>query len=380
MKSENYFSILIPDGESYIILGVLRCLSLIKGIRLFVLSETRNTAVRHSRYITEFIHHPPSDSSEAWIDRINDVVDSRKIDVIMPVFEISSRKLIRHRTLLRNPDCFILPATLEIFNTAENKWLLAVHLAKHGIPGPTTLSANEYFGASDRAEKIPFPLLVKRVIGTGGGEGITRLNSQQELQNHFANIVPDASLVIQEYVEGFDLGCNVLCRNGEVLAYTIQRGTVFSPKAFTPQVGLRMIHHEKVLSQVKELMKSLEWSGVANVDMRYDQQKDQFLVLEINTRFWYTVLASALAGVNFPELYCRTVLNKTFQVPTYREIAYLNNKGLTQSIIKNPGIFFNPGLIFNNTPIRFQIRDWRMTLSHLFWSIGNRLSGRKRAA
>lgn len=375
-SSLNGLSILIPDGESYIILGVLRCLSMIEGIQLFVISETRNTAVRRSRYITEFIHCAPISRSDEWIEMINQISDSRNIDVILPVFEISSRKLIRHREMLRKPHSLLLPTTQEKFNTAENKWHLALHLAQNGIPGPISLSAEKYFGGADMPARIPFPLLVKRVIDTGGGEGITRFDCPEDLRQFFTDRLPDASMVIQEYVEGYDLGCNVLCKNGEVLAYTIQQGTVFSPKPFTPQVGLKMIHDERVIGQVKHLMHSLDWSGVANIDMRYDIRNDRFLILEINARFWYTVLASALAGVNFPELYCKTVLGRSFPIPAYQEIEYLNDKGLIQSIVKTPGILWTPGRIIKNTPLCFQIRDWRMTLSHLFWSLKNRIFGR----
>jgi predicted ATP-grasp superfamily ATP-dependent carboligase len=370
-------SILIPDGESYIILGVLRCLSLLGGIRLFVMSESANTAIRYSRFITEFIHYPKQDNPKEWIAQINALTTTHDIDIIIPVFEVSSRKLIQYRDLLLKPGSHLLP-NLRDFDVAADKRLLSLHLYENNLPCPLTINAARYFEARDPDTLPRFPLLVKPVKSFGGGEGIIRVNERDELLRLFDSHVPDESVILQEYVEGHDLGCNVICRDGEILAFTIQKGTIFSKKPFTPQVGLKMIHEEQVYHTVQKLMKSLNWSGVANVDMRYDPVKRQFLILEINPRFWYTVLASAIAGVNFPKLYCKTVLGENYPVPRYQEISYLNNKGLMISLRRRPWRVLILSRFWKYTPVPFQVRDLKMTVAHLTWSLKNILSGTAR--
>ena len=79
-------------------------------------------------------------------------------------------------------------------------------------------------------------------------------------------------------------------------------------------------------------MQTLNWSGVANVDVRFDYKTKQCMVLEINPRFWLSVEASEIAGVNFPYLYCLSSLNLDFEIPNYKHIKTLNLKGLSNKI------------------------------------------------
>ena len=98
---------------------------------------------------------------------------------------------------------------------------------------------------------------------------------------------------------------------------------------------------DKALELAKKLMKSLNWSGVANIDMIYDQERDLVQILEINPRYWLTTDASAIAGVNFPYLYCLNALGINFEVPAYSELNYLNLQGLVKSVSKDPRLLFN---------------------------------------
>jgi predicted ATP-grasp superfamily ATP-dependent carboligase len=53
-----------------------------------------------------------------------------------------------------------------------------------------------------------------------------------------------------------------------------------------------------LIEAIKKIMKSLDWSGVANIDCRYDEKEEIFKIIEINTRYWINVDASAIANVN----------------------------------------------------------------------------------
>ena len=121
----------------------------------------------------------------------------------------------------------------------------------------------------------------------------------------------------------------------------------------------------------KKLMKSLNWSGVANIDMIYDQERDLVQVLEINPRYWLTIDASAIAGVNFTYLYCLNALGVNFEVPAYSELKYLNLKGLVKSVRKDPLLLFNFKFIWNNTPFKFAIKDPIPMIYHFIWRTKN---------
>ena len=69
-------------------------------------------------------------------------------------------------------------------------------------------------------------------------------------------------------------------------------------------------------------MKKLNWSGIANIDLRYDELENNYKILEINPRFWGSVIGSLAAGINFPYLTCLTALGQTFEKPEYKNIFY----------------------------------------------------------
>ncbi|GAA4935223.1 hypothetical protein GCM10023314_04450 [Algibacter agarivorans] len=51
-------SILIPDGEIHVIMYVVNCFSLIKNVKIYVMSSVKNNHMKYSRLIENFIYYP----------------------------------------------------------------------------------------------------------------------------------------------------------------------------------------------------------------------------------------------------------------------------------------------------------------------------------
>jgi predicted ATP-grasp superfamily ATP-dependent carboligase len=64
------------------------------------------------------------------------------------------------------------------------------------------------------------------------------------------------------------------------------------------------------MNVAERLIRELGWSGVANIDMRLDAGHKIPLVLEINGRYWFTLLGALNAGINFPLLACEMCLGE----------------------------------------------------------------------
>lgn len=193
--------------------------------------------------------------------------------------------------------------------------------------------------------------------GFGGGYGIRVFNTKQDIYNHFDKNKFTYTNLVQEYIEGYDIDCSVLCKEGNILAFTIQKGNMIGKSEFVPQIGLDFLYEPELYRVVERLMKSLNWSGVAHIDMRYDKNDKQFKVIEINPRFWMSLNASLLAGVNFPYLYCLASMNEKFERPEYEFMKYVNLKGLVKMIRLKKSVLLKPGFIFNNTPLKLVLKD-----------------------
>jgi len=115
----------------------------------------------------------------------------------------------------------------------------------------------------------------------------------------------------------------------------------------------------------------LQWSGIANVDIRYDKTSNTYKVIEINPRFWINTDASVVAGINFPYLCCLLTLNAEIPEQKGAYITYYNLKGLTRQIGKQPGLLFNFGFLKKNTPLVFALKDPLPMVYKFFWRTKN---------
>ena len=366
---ERLTTILLLDGENYHLMAVLQCLSKVKNLKLVVISDKPTSSMRYSRFVWKYIHCPIN--TESWVNKVNDCIERYQIDVVMPISEDTLEGLILNRHKLHVKNKTLIPNTLKQLDTIRDKRLLALHLSDIGITPPAFWVPTKNCPDGSKVLRKHYPVLAKPAVTSGGGLGIVKIKNEEELDDFLAKHDSGKDYLIQEFIEGHDLGCNVICRDGEVMAYTIQVGNMFLKKAYTPQVGLDIVHNEKVIKIVRDLMRSLRWNGVANVDMRYDKLNGQYYVLEVNPRYWLTLLASCIAGVNFPWLYCQLVLNDKFQLPDYKEIDYWNLKRLPYRLKKEPMLLLRWKYLWKNTPLSYLVNDPIMTVYHYSWTLKN---------
>lgn len=348
------FSVLIPDGESLLIIYVVNCLCLIDNIKIYVLANTRKLPIRTSRHVHHISYYTKTDKPLEWISRINQEVETFDIDLVMPIFEDGIEIIAKYKEYLNQKKLVVLPDLIN-FQIANNKWLLSQHLHINNIPHPKT--SQFLTNICSQSQELKFPVIVKPTGNTSGGAGVNLIKDEGELDAYAQTIKNAKELIIQEYIEGYDIGCSVLCKEGSILAYTIQKAAMYEKNPFRPLLGVEFIDDEALLNTIKKLMESLNWSGVAHIDLRFDKNTNLFKVIEINPRFWGSLNASMAAGVNFPHLYCLASFGQLFVIPEYNQISYLNFKGLVYKIFKNISMIFDVKYIRNQTEVKFILKD-----------------------
>ncbi|GGZ68907.1 ATP-grasp domain-containing protein [Algibacter mikhailovii] len=353
-KNLKNISVLIPDGETHVLLYVVNCLSLEKGVDIYVISSKKKGYMKYSRFIKKYIYYPET-TTEDWIAHINSEVERHQIDIVLPIYYNGIKALLKNRNKLKYPDKLCDLPSLKNFSIAGNKGFLFLHLKKHNILCPDSLIVNQ--SHLPIVVNLSFPVIIKPVEDYGGGEGIAIVKTHEELINYFKANNFKCDTIIQEYIVGYDLCCNVLCKDGELIAHSIQKATVFRKGHLTPQIGFDFIENQDLIELTRNLMRSLNWSGIANVDLRFDEKNNVFKILEINTRFWLGTDASSIAGVNFPYLYCLSSLGQKPGSQQIIPMSYLSLEGLAKRFKKNPFFIFNLKYIFKYSPISFIIKD-----------------------
>ena len=355
MTKRDTFSVLIPDGESTLSLFAVMGLSQIKGLKIYVMSTHKGALVSSSKKINQFYYYENIKDENKWVYYVNDIVLNNKIDIIMPVDSDKIRFFSKNINDIPFGDKLTFLPEIKNFKIANNKDKLAKYLLDNKLPHPKTVSFKKTTLLN--TDLFNFPIIYKDLDSFGGGQGVRLFQNKNDLECFFRNSSKNHSYLIQEYIEGYDIDCSVLCKNGKILAFTIQKGILPGKNKFSPNVGVKFLYEEKLYQVVKNLMKSLNWSGVAHIDMRYDSVASEFKIIEINPRFWESLEASIAVGVNFPYLICAASLGKQFKIPEYKHVEYFNLLGLAKLIRKNVFFLFNFKLILKNTSLKFYKKD-----------------------
>ncbi|MFP4846867.1 ATP-grasp domain-containing protein [Winogradskyella sp. PE311] len=363
-------SILIPDSEDHkpLTLQVVRCLSIEKDITIFLMSSVKQNYLKYSRHVNHISYYKKTNDEE-WVSEINNQVEHHNIDIIMPVFDRGIETLIRNKNLVKDKNKLCVSPKLSNYNIARHKDSLYLHLIKHKLPTPKSIITKA--GAYESLKELNFPVIAKPVIGFSGGNGIQILNSNEDVKTYCKYVKYNCNSIYQNYIKGYDICCNVICDNGEVIAHTIQCVKSTHNTDLEPQTSFCFTKQPELLELIKKLMVSLDWTGVANIDCRYDENSKEFKIIEVNTRYWINIDASAIANVNFPYLHCLLTLSRKIYTKEYKTIPYLNLKGLVREVFKNPSMIFNYSYLKNNTSLVFVIKDPIPDLCRFVWRTKN---------
>jgi D-aspartate ligase len=300
-------SVLIPDAD--VQLPVARCLAASKQTLVYGFAREPAPHLRHSRFFAAVEEYHGQFNLNGWITRLSEIVVERQIDVVLPISEFAIRALSEHRRGLdfatKLPE---LPG-LGAFDTASDKAALAGFLERRSVRHPPTIVATCGTVSRDTFSALEFPVLAKPRFSSGG-VGIRRFETVTSLVAFLDEKPSGERWIVQNFVEGYDLAVNVICRSGTIVAATAQRVIQPSNEPFQPAIGVEVRDDPAAMGVAEQLVAELKWSGVANIDMRFDVRRRLPVVLELNGRYWLSLLGSLNAGINFPLLACEMCMGE----------------------------------------------------------------------
>lgn len=346
-------SVIIPDGEYVFALPVLRCLGN-QGHRVAVCSSDRWPPIRFSRFLKRFFAIDPLMSESALLESLLDVIKKTNADVLLPVGQQMIPFIVRHKAALDRSIAIAPIPLLATFELAKDKWRLAEFCADRGLSHPPTIHFDGNPQLVDRLAALPFPALLKPVRASYG-RGIEYFETAADLLGAVRSRPPQRECIVQSFVPGYDIDCNALCQEGAVTAFTIQRGIAPGYGRFKPPSGIDFVDNEAVRVEAHRLLAALKWTGVAHIDMRYDPFEGRAWIIELNPRYWASILGSLVAGVNFPHLACITAVGSGVPPSTAHSARYVAGRAALRAL--SGGLGEEARVRFQETHLAFIAAD-----------------------
>lgn len=321
---------------------------------LTVLAGAADPVIARSRHIRAYHVFNPEAPDDLLLRALERLARERGLDLLLPNDDGAMLFVSRHRAALAeifNLPAVATPATLAL---ATDKERLAGLLAREGLPHPRTLqAADPDTAAAEAAGRLAFPVAVK-APNLAFGQGLFRCTSPDEVRRAAAELAARGQrFFVQEWIEGPDVDCSFYAVDGKLLLATTQRGLV-AGRAGLPPTEILIREEPALLATIRRLVAALGWSGVAHVDTVHDARDGQFKILELNGRFWASLLASTAAGVNFPGLIVRHARGETSAAPTARTLHFF---AASVGLKRVAGLGHGRRLRLGETNVPFFLRD-----------------------
>lgn len=309
--SKRYPSVLLLGVVPSLTWAVARCLRCAGGAPL-VLSWHPWSPIKWSGDCRRFLPWQGLVRAGAGLDkvalwRVHDLCRGGRIDAVMGADYDTALLLAQAAHHAEIPACAVpSPGTIAALH---NKWNLVRLLAQLELPHPPSRWVGD--AESLLATDLPFPIITKpldRWASVGFQIHADRAALAQTLER--GQLAAEFPLIAQAYVPGWDVGASFLARHGRLLAYSVFQHRRRGERVFYDSPRVR--------AYLETFVRATAYHGVGHLDLRHDSEADRYAMLELNPRFWASLLYARRAGLNYPDLLLRAQAAPPARVLTAR--------------------------------------------------------------
>jgi predicted ATP-grasp superfamily ATP-dependent carboligase len=306
--------VLLTDGNFKHTLAAVRSLGK-RGCEVTVLSHLPVSISFYSKYCRHRVIAPDPEKDPRFAAFLLEYVKNNPVDVLLPVSFAAVMQISRIRHELEKYVKIPLAddAALDIAGRKDRTIQYAEMI---GICVPRTWYPRTEAEVGTIAHEVSYPAVIK---GSEESGFVRYANSPDELLEKYRMIVR-YSPVIQEYITGEGYGFFALYNHGTARAIFMHKRIREYPVTGGPSAVAESVYDPALRDAGLRILDSLNWHGVAMVEFKKDGKTGEFILMEINPKFWGSLGLAIAAGVDFPFLACKMTIDGDIEPASHYEI------------------------------------------------------------
>ena len=309
-------------GGAHVSVAVARSLGR-RGIPVWLLAN--HPLPKFSRYIQRRFDWPGAEHPDG-VSSIVDLATQHNLAgwVLIAAGDEDMRMIAQHHALL-SAHYRVPTPNWDAIQWIYDKRLTYQRAASLGIDFPRSFQPHD----RDEVAQIDcrFPVILKPAFRKGSDEFTQakawKAETREDLLTLYqkaAALIGNDTIIVQEWIPGTgtsQFSYAGLMQHGEPIASLVARRTRQYPIDFgRSSTFVETIECAEVEELACRFLKSIDYTGVVEVEFKHDQRDGRYKLLDVNGRFWTWCGIGARAGVDFPYLAWRQAIGEP--VPSCR--------------------------------------------------------------
>jgi D-aspartate ligase len=307
---------LIVNG-AHVSLGLARSLGR-HGIPVWLLAD--HPLPKFSRFVQRSFSWPGANHADGPAS-IMEIATQYRLNgwVLFSTGDEDMRMIAQNHALLASR-FRVATANWETVQWMYDKRLTYQRAAALGIDCPWTFQPHD-LGAVQRLN-CRFPVILKPAYHKDRNEfsraKAWKADSREALVSLYqqaASVGGKDSVIIQEWIPGSGVSqfsyAGLWNRGNEIVSLVARRTRQHPINFGRSSTFVETVEQDQIQKLACRFLKSLNYTGVIEVEFKYDQRDRQYKLLDVNGRFWTWHSLGALAGIDFPYLAWRQALGLT---------------------------------------------------------------------
>jgi protein-tyrosine-phosphatase/predicted ATP-grasp superfamily ATP-dependent carboligase len=298
------YKALVLGNDSRSFLGVVRSLGR-GGVEVHVAWHDPDDPASSSRYInaSHQIARYRADDRQ-WKDELIGVMCREQFDLVIPCHDQDVVPLQLHR---RELECYgkiyLLPD--EVFQIVSDKIRTSELARSLGVHVPRELVVRSVTEAEAVRGSVQLPVFLKPhssfvTLEPDTRQQVRKLVSWEQFYDHLNKMLSKGPVAVQENFVGTGVGLELLVEDGEPLM-SFQHERIHEPTNGGGSSYRRGVPvSDELLNASLKLLRALSYTGVVMLEFKVNLKTGQWVLIEINGRFWGSLPLALASGVDFP--------------------------------------------------------------------------------